>query len=323
MVGVEAELLLQMLNETDDPAIRQQITEEFPADPELKGVFEKSYRGYLQAIGEERKKPKLLFRKSHGIAIAACMVLVVGAYLAMRIPQERIPSIPEETTTETIGTTMEISGEIPETGTAPTDIMSTDTIPPETEASSDMTEYSGEQTGSMTAPPMTDPVESTASQTPETSVTGDIPEETETIASSSEETDASIETSPMTTPSTTAATTQRTTEPTIESTEAPITGTTEETVRTTLLTEDMQTTAPTAPTEWAETTAVSTDNPTEETEQLATTGAVTTECAECTQNPTEEETTTTTTTTTDYQGVSGYALNRTTFIVCRKYPPLL
>ncbi len=290
---MKAELLLQMLKETDDPVIRQQIAEEFPADPELKGVFEKSYRGYLQAAGEERKKPKILFRMSHAVGIAACMVLVVGAYLLMRIPQERIPSIPEEPTTETIGMTLqslpETSGELP--GTVPTDMLPTDMIPAETEASSDMTESSGESPESVTAPPMTDPVESTA----ETSVTGDMPEETGTIASSEEETAASIAT---TAAGSTTAATVRTTAPT----EAPITGTTEETIEPTI-----EFTEPTAEDEGITTpeTTVPKEQFTEPTANLTDESP---ECTESTENPTEDTTTTTTTTTADYGTLPGYAV---------------
>lgn len=227
---MEIEKLLQMLQETDDPEIRERIAEEFPADPELNGVFRKSYEKYRMAVGQEQKQAKHFFRMTHFIGIAACMVLVVGAYLAMRIPQDRLPSVKQETTTEVV-----TPSEAPE--------MSTDA------PHSDGTQTTDSPTVHVTEPPATS-MQTSHTDPTEPSVTTGISHQQGTV----HETEASMQTGTalgteitQTEPMTTGGTSDETAVPTVDPTE-PTVDTTEATVHPTEATSEPMEEMPTEPT---------------------------------------------------------------------------
>lgn len=89
---------MNILKQADEITL-QRIAEEFPIDFGKEEIFEKAYRAYLGTSMET--KPLIRRHAMHIAAAAACCVLVLGAAYAIGIAPRQIPSIPEESTTET------------------------------------------------------------------------------------------------------------------------------------------------------------------------------------------------------------------------------
>ncbi|MBR4101795.1 MAG: hypothetical protein IKK51_07980 [Oscillospiraceae bacterium] len=89
---------MNILKQADEITL-QRIAEEFPIDFGKEDIFERAYHAYLEKSAE----PKSPIRRHavHIAAAAACCVLVLGAAYAIGIAPRQIPSIPEESTTET------------------------------------------------------------------------------------------------------------------------------------------------------------------------------------------------------------------------------
>lgn len=89
---------MNILKQADEITL-QRIAEEFPIDFGKEDIFERAYHAYLEKSAE----PKSPIRRHavHIAAAAACCILVLSAAYAVGIAPRQIPSIPEESTTET------------------------------------------------------------------------------------------------------------------------------------------------------------------------------------------------------------------------------
>lgn len=99
---MKQQINMELLKQVDE-VTEERIAEEFPIDLEKEGRFERAYQSYLEKLQErEASAAPIKHYRMRLVSAIACCVLVLGAAYAIRVPEHQIPSIPDETVTETI-----------------------------------------------------------------------------------------------------------------------------------------------------------------------------------------------------------------------------